>query len=285
MSYKAIVHGNTISSMKAIINACSDRLSISLKAESIEIANKIKQTKGTDELTASVVADIQTLYEDPAIKSALLRSNEFQLLDSAEYYFKNIERIGSSGYTPTEEDVLRSRQMTTGIIETEWDIKDTHFKMVDVGGQRNHRNKWIHCFEGVTAIIFCVALSEYDQYLREDESTNRMHESLALFDSLANSIWFSKTDFIIFFNKMDIFDEKIQRVDLGTCFTDYKGGKDTGVAKEFIKNQFLAKDRSPKGSRKIFPHFTCATDTNNIRVVFFAVRNILLNEVLKKIIV
>jgi len=84
---------------------------------------------------------------------------------------------------------------------------------------------------------------------------------------------------------MDIFDEKIQRVDLGTCFTDYKGGKDTGVAKEFIKNQFLAKDRSPKGSRKIFPHFTCATDTNNIRVVFFAVRNILLNEVLKKIIV
>ena len=40
--------------------------------------------------------------------------------------------------------------------------------MVDVGGQRSERKKWIHCFEGVTAIIFCVALSEYDLVLAED---------------------------------------------------------------------------------------------------------------------
>jgi guanine nucleotide-binding protein G(i) subunit alpha len=43
------------------------------------------------------------------------------------------------------------------------------FSMVDVGGQRSERKKWIHCFEGVTAIIFCVALSEYDLVLAEDE--------------------------------------------------------------------------------------------------------------------
>ena len=47
----------------------------------------------------------------------------------------------------------------------------------------------IHCFEDVTAIIFCVALSEYDQVLYEDESTNRMHESLRLFDSICNNKW------------------------------------------------------------------------------------------------
>ena len=41
--------------------------------------------------------------------------------------------------------------------------------MVDVGGQRSERKKWIHCFEGVTAIIFCVAMSEYDLVLAEDE--------------------------------------------------------------------------------------------------------------------
>ncbi len=41
--------------------------------------------------------------------------------------------------------------------------------MLDVGGQRSERKKWIHCFEGVTAIIFCVALSEYDLVLAEDE--------------------------------------------------------------------------------------------------------------------
>jgi len=40
--------------------------------------------------------------------------------------------------------------------------------MFDVGGQRSERKKWIHCFENVTSIIFCVALSEYDQVLLEE---------------------------------------------------------------------------------------------------------------------
>ena len=42
--------------------------------------------------------------------------------------------------------------------------------MVDVGGQRSERRKWIHCFENVTSIIFLVALSEYDQVLFESEN-------------------------------------------------------------------------------------------------------------------
>jgi hypothetical protein len=41
--------------------------------------------------------------------------------------------------------------------------------MFDVGGQRSERKKWIHCFEGVTCIIFCAALSAYDMVLVEDE--------------------------------------------------------------------------------------------------------------------
>lgn len=44
-------------------------------------------------------------------------------------------------------------------------------RLFDVGGQRSERKKWIHCFEDVTAIIFCVAMSEYDQVLHEDETT------------------------------------------------------------------------------------------------------------------
>jgi len=43
--------------------------------------------------------------------------------------------------------------------------------LFDVGGQRSERKKWIHCFEDVTAIIFCVGMSEYDQVLHEDETT------------------------------------------------------------------------------------------------------------------
>lgn len=56
--------------------------------------------------------------------------------------------------------------------------------MFDVGGQRSERKKWIHCFEGVTAIIFCVALSDYDLVLAEDEEMVSESWTLALSTAL-----------------------------------------------------------------------------------------------------
>lgn len=50
--------------------------------------------------------------------------------------------------------------------------------MFDVGGQRSERKKWIHCFESVTSIIFCTALSEYDQVLLEEKNQVRYRVSL-----------------------------------------------------------------------------------------------------------
>ena len=55
--------------------------------------------------------------------------------------------------------------------------------MFDVGGQRSERKKWIHCFENVTSIIFCVALSEYDQVLLEE--SNQVCYSLELLHTRA----------------------------------------------------------------------------------------------------
>jgi hypothetical protein len=43
--------------------------------------------------------------------------------------------------------------------------------MFDVGGQRSERKKWIHCFENVTAVLFVVAISGYDQCLAEDRDS------------------------------------------------------------------------------------------------------------------
>src|ERR1700761_7899665 len=81
-------------------------------------------------------------------------------------YFNAIDRMASRTYMPTDQDILRSRVKTTGITETTFQVGELTYKLFDVGGQRSERKKWIHCFENVTALVFLVSLSEYDQMLR-----------------------------------------------------------------------------------------------------------------------
>jgi guanine nucleotide-binding protein G(i) subunit alpha len=88
-------------------------------------------------------------------------------------FFSHAPRIGAPEYVPNEDDVLRARAKSTGITETRFNMGQLSIHMFDVGGQRSERKKWIHCFESVTSIIFCTALSEYDQVLLEEKSQVR----------------------------------------------------------------------------------------------------------------
>ena len=179
-------------------------------------------------------------------------------------------------FEPTEEDILKTRERTSGIVETTFTVKDTNFRMVDVGGQRSERRKWIHCFEEVTAIIYCVALNEYDMKLWEDQTVNRMKESLELFEEICNSKWFTKTAIILFLNKADLFKDKIEKVDINTLFPDYTGGKDFEKAKQYIQDRFIVLNKNPK--KKIFAHTTCAVNTENIKVVFNVAREVIISQ-------
>jgi guanine nucleotide-binding protein G(i) subunit alpha len=184
-------------------------------------------------------------------------------------YFDNIERIAQPDYMPNDQDVLRSRVKTTGITETTFIIGDLTYRMFDVGGQRSERKKWIHCFENVTTILFLVAISEYDQLLFEDETVNRMQEALTLFDSICNSRWFIKTSIILFLNKIDRFKEKLPTSPMKNYFPDYEGGEDYALACDYILNRFVSLNQHE--TKQIYTHFTCATDTTQIRFVMAAV--------------
>lgn len=184
-------------------------------------------------------------------------------------YFDNITRIAAPDYMPNDQDVLRSRVKTTGITETTFIIGDLTYRMFDVGGQRSERKKWIHCFENVTTILFLVAISEYDQLLFEDETVNRMQEALTLFDSICNSRWFIKTSIILFLNKIDRFKEKLPVSPMKNYFPDYEGGEDYAAACDYILNRFVSLNQHE--TKQIYTHFTCATDTTQIRFVMAAV--------------
>jgi len=226
----------------------------------------------------TLVGHFKALWKDTGIQKAFENRAKFQLTDSAQYFFEKLDQVAAEGYLPTEQDVLRSRVRTTGIVENNFEIDGNQFKMFDVGGQRNERKKWIHCFENVTAVLFVGVLSEYDLVLYEDENMNRMEETLNLFDEICNSRWFRETSIILFLNKRDMFLEKIKKVPLKVCpvFADYAGENTYEAGCELIENTFQSKNRNPE--KNIYSHITCATDTSNVAAVFNAVKDIIIRR-------
>ncbi|KZP09502.1 G-protein alpha subunit [Athelia psychrophila] len=227
---------------------------------------------------AEIANMIFLLWEDPIMERVMDHSSEFYLMDSAQYFFEQAQRIGQPGYVPNETDVLRARQKSTGITETRFNMGQLSIHMFDVGGQRSERKKWIHCFESVTSIIFCTALSEYDQVLLEEQKTNRMAESLVLFESVINSRWFLRTSIILFLNKIDVFKAKLPKVPLEKYFPEYTAGPDINKAAKYILWRFMQANRA---RLSVYPHLTQATDTTNIRLVFAAVKETILQNALK----
>jgi len=197
-------------------------------------------------LTPEMVRHIRQLWEDHAIQQTYLHRSDFQLNDSANYFLDQIEDLTRVDYLPTDQDILHARVRTTGIIENDFIIDNNKFKMVDVGGQRNERKKWIHCFDNVTAVLFVADMAAYDRKLYEDEKINRIEETLNLFENICNSKWFRDISVILFLNKCDLFKEKITRSPLKIGFPEYTGENTFEPASAYMEQEFLKRNHYKK---------------------------------------
>ncbi|ESR66216.1 hypothetical protein CICLE_v10008557mg [Citrus x clementina] len=225
-SYISVIHANVYQTIKVLYDGSkelaqneTDSMKFVVSSENKEIGEKLSEIGGRldyPRLTKELAEDIETLWADPAI----------------------------------QDDVLYARVRTTGVVEIQFSPVGEHkksgevYRLFDVGGQRNERRKWIHLFEGVSAVIFCAAISEYDQTLFEDEQKNRMMETKELFDWVLKQPCFEKTSFMLFLNKFDIFEKKVLKVPLNVCewFKDYQpastGKQEIEHAYEFVKKKF-----------------------------------------------
>lgn len=275
--FKRQIHNNIITQIQVLLKQCEKR-GIELLPENRESAAEILDISllGRVNYDTDTAQKVAACYKDPAIAQVMGFRKEFTLSDSAEYFLNDCEKYSAEDYVPKDEDVLRVRAKTTGIVETAFVIRKKRFRMVDVGGQRNERKKWMHCFQDVTAVIYCASLNDYDLVLEEDPTVNRMHESLNLFGDIINNEWFSNTSIILFLNKRDLFEKKLESgIDLKSCFPLYDDGCKKEKAMEYIKKKYLEKNKF--SNREIYSHYTIATDTQNIKIVFNAVQDILLS--------
>ena len=167
------IYSNVLQAMKVLIEQ-SYALNLDDQVLAKDAFDFIRSIDESEAINDEVGDALKSLWMDPGIQKVWDRRNEYQIIESVQYYFNKINEIKQPDYIPSQNDVLMARVRTSGIVTERYNIDDTTFEMYDVGGQRNERKKWIHCFEGVTAVIFVAAISEYDQKLFEDGATNRM---------------------------------------------------------------------------------------------------------------
>lgn len=235
-----------------------------------------------DKIDAELGGHLKTIWADPVIQETFKNRNVYNIqlkaADSISYFFERLDDIMKDDYVPTQQDYLRVRVPTTGIIKTAFEIDGNSFEMFDVGGQRSERKKWINCFDNVTAVLFVAAISEFDQMLYEEATHNRMKEALELFETTCNLQYFDRTSMILFLNKRDIFINKIESgVRLSDTFSEFTGDNSSvKETSEFIIEMFNS--RNADMEKDIYTHITTATDTNNVFTVFSAVKDIIIKR-------
>ncbi|XP_040891515.1 guanine nucleotide-binding protein subunit alpha-12a [Toxotes jaculatrix] len=289
LDFRDTIYENILKGMRVLVDA-RDKLGISWQScENEKQGMLVMSWEGRvgasgvepSEFQLYVMA-LSALWADAGIQQAYARRSEFQLSESVKYFLDNLDRIGQLNYIPSKQDILFARKATKGIVEHDFVIKKIPFKMVDVGGQRSQRQKWFQCFDGITSILFMVSSSEYDQVLMEDRRTNRLVESMNIFETIVNNKLFLNVSIILFLNKTDLLVEKIRTVDIRKNFPEFRGDPHRLEDVQAFLVQSFSRKRRNRG-KPLFHHFTTAVDTENIRFVFHAVKDTILQENLKDI--
>lgn len=278
--YIRIIHQNLIDGMRSLVLGNQDLCSEGSLCDK-QVGDYIVSLDGGERVSKTMAEIFKKAWADRGIQETWRTRSKLQVQDSLKYFIGRIDAITSENYTPSKDDVLHVRARTTGISMEKLTINNRAFEIVDVGGQRSERRKWVNCFDDVNAVIFVDALISYNQTLYEDETVNRMKDSLLLFKTLCSEKMsaFKDASIILFLNKSDLFSEFVRNEPITTCFPEYAGLLTEDAQYEYIKSMY---ERQNTTNRKIFVHRTCATNTIHMKVMFNTVNHAIIDRVLSK---
>jgi guanine nucleotide-binding protein subunit alpha len=279
--YRQLVFQNLTYGIKCVLDAMEDLDIVPTEASgpAARLIEDAPDIKDGERYPPEYHEALASLWRDESVQRAIERGNEYALPENLRYFFPRLDRLFAAGYAPTSMDIVHTRARTIGITETAFKLRDQEMLMVDVGGQKSERRKWIHCFQDVTSILFLVSLSGYDQCLVEDKDANQMQDAMTIWDSICHSQWFKQTSIILFLNKNDLFEEKVPNSDIKNFFPDFDGAPgDIQAGRDYFKKRFarLAQKAGRSKEREVYIHTTTATDTALLKVVMTAVEDIVM---------
>jgi guanine nucleotide-binding protein G(i) subunit alpha len=166
---------------------------------------------------------VNHFWKNESVRKAYQSLPQNQLPETNAFFMKHISRIFDPCYEPTNEDWLKLRTVTNNISETVIKFNSQYLHFFDVSGVKSHRKYWVSYFDDVTAILFVASLASYNQTMLEDDSKNRLMDSLVAFEGLVNNPLLMKTGIILFLNKRDLFEKKIKKISIKEFFPEYEG--------------------------------------------------------------
>lgn len=237
--YKNVLHG-----MQAVVKEMpTHKLEVSSKTKPrMERLMALKDYEET--LTPTIAPTLQTVWNDPAVQRCHVLMTQqpvgVQPNDHLRFFMGRLQALCHPKYEPSDQDIVWTKTRTTGIVDEDISIDGFSFLLYDMGGQRHERTKWLHCMEGSSAVVFVASLSDYDRFLAEDASTNRLIESLKLFEGVLNM--FSGPVYLIL-SKTDVLKDKLNDASSGNFAAnhpDYRGNSnDYEQVLSYIKQAFL----------------------------------------------
>ena len=158
--YIKTLQSNSVDSINVFTRAAVKMGKEFTESEQVAVDGMQALAKSHDEdMLGSAVGWMDIIRESAAFKHAWDQRNTFWNLEASKFFFDNFKRFVGEEFVPTDEDIIMARKRTTGVIETTFDKFDIKWTVVDVGGQRNERRKWINCFDDVHAILYVVNLA------------------------------------------------------------------------------------------------------------------------------
>lgn len=206
---------------------------------------------------------------NPRIQKMYERRDEFYHYDATAYYLDNVLRFADEKFVPTALDMIQARTRTTGVIEFAADTESYKMRVIDVGGQKSERKKWVMCFDHVQAIVWVCNLTGFAKRLFEDAQKRQIEEDLPLFESIVTKDAIRGIPVFLVLNKKDLFAMARQTTDLRSVFSDYQGDNSMDDFEAFLVNKF----RTLVPSETPFRSFTIsATNANEVDKVIRAVK-------------
>ncbi|KAI6031307.1 G-protein alpha subunit-domain-containing protein [Pisolithus microcarpus] len=268
------------------------------KTKAFSLANRIKSTKSahTNEIEgwwddpSDPVPPMSSLWKDPNVKQRL-RELKLRIEESSGFFLDEISRITALRYFPTDQDVLKARLKTLGVVEHSFSIPDCHrrtieWKIYDVGGARNQRSAWAPYFDDGRSSPQTLTFL-FDQVLAEDSRVNRLEDSFLLWKSLVSNKLLTDVSIILFLNKIDLLQAKLRS---GVRLRDHMphyGDRpnDYDNVSKYFYNKFgaLHQEFSANRERELKIHFTSVTDTRRTAIIMKNVRDIIITTNLKSL--